>query len=276
MTFRSATAQSIRSESQRALAHYWDQLANGRRFPAFTEFKPDAAIHDLRQLVVWNIEGEGRLRKFRALYQGENVTDAFNMAWAGKTMEEVVPMSLRRVALDAAKQCADGGCLVYMQLSTWDAFDTRIFCERLLLPFGSNGKVEQLLGSLQLTNVPNIARRKKAVGHFSIHTEIVDTATIRSGFTRPAVEEPAAAAAKQGADKRRASRRNVRRAARISFLRQSLTCTVHDISSTGASIAVKDIAAIPDRFRMRIEMESAERRCAVVWRKPTRIGVEFR
>jgi hypothetical protein len=163
MTFRFAPVQMVRSESQRALAHYWDQLAAGRPFPSFTEFQPDPAIHDPKQLVVWNIEGAGRLLKFRARYQGENVADAFNTAWVGETMEEVVPMSLRRPALDAAKECADSGCMVYMVLSTWDSSATRIDCERLLLPFGNNGKVEQLLGSLQLTNVPNASRRKGAL-----------------------------------------------------------------------------------------------------------------
>lgn len=266
----------IKSESQRALAHYWDQLAAGRPFPPLTEFRPDPAIHDPKQLVVWNIEGAGRLRKFRALYQGENVADAFNTAWAGKTMEEVVPMSLRRPALDAARECSNSGCMVYMVLATWDSAATRIDCERLLLPFGSNGKVEQLLGSLQLTNVPNATRRKGALGHFQIHTEIIKSGRIKSGFTQPQADQAAAKAGGASADKRRASRRNVRRAAQINFARQSMTCMVRDISNTGAMIEARDLAAIPDQFRMRIEMESAERHCAVVWRKPTRIGIAFR
>ena len=155
MTSRFASVQSIRSESQRALALYWDRLAAGRRFPAFGELKPDPGMHDPRQLVVWNIEGTGRLQKFRALYQGENVADAFNSTWAGKTMEQVVPMSLRRVTLDAAKECAASGCIVYMILSTIDSNDQRIDCERMLLPFGNGSNVEQILASLQLTNVPN-------------------------------------------------------------------------------------------------------------------------
>ena len=281
MTFRFVSEQTIRSPSQGALARYWDQLAGGRRLPAFSEFVPDPAIHDPRQLVVWNIEGHGRLQKFRALYQGENVADAFNSAWAGKTMEQVVPMSLRRVTLDAATECAASGCPVYMVLSTWDAHDTRIDCERLLLPFGSAGKVEQLLGSLQLTNVPNSARRKRAVGHFEIHTEIIVSGRIKPGFALPkieaAVEQGAnAPTGRSSADNRRAARRNIWLAARVSFAHNSITCMVRDISATGASIEASDIAAIPDIFKMRVEMESAERRCAVVWRKKTRIGIEFR
>ena len=273
MTFRFASVHTIRSPSQRALAQYWDELAAGRPFPPFTELRPDPAVHDPKQLVVWNIEGAGRLRKFRALYQGENVADAFNTAWAGKTMEQVVPMSLRRPALDAAKLCADTGCMVYMMLSTWDSQDNRIDCERLLLPFGTGGRVEQLLGSLQLSSVA--ARRRKALGHFEIHTEIAKFVKIKPGFTRPPVEA-AAAGQVASADKRRAPRRDVRHAARISFARKSVTCMVRNVSATGASIEARNLVAIPDRFRMRIEMESAERQCAVVWRKPTRIGIEFR
>jgi hypothetical protein len=117
--------------------------------------------------VVWNIEGEGRLLKFRALYQGENVTEVFSSAWAGKTMEQVVPMSLRRVTLDAAKESVSSGCLVYTIISTIDANDRRIDCERLLLPFGRDGsKVEQILASLQLTNVPGGVQRKKVLNIF--------------------------------------------------------------------------------------------------------------
>jgi len=35
-------------------------------------------------------------------------------------------------------------------------------------------------------------------------------------------------------------------------------------------------ASIPDKLSLLMEMESTTRRCAVVWRKPTQIGVDFR
>lgn len=274
-TFRSTSVHTIRSESQRALAHYWDCLASGRLFPPFTEIRPDLLAHDPRQLVIWNIEGTGRLRKFRALYQGEDIADAFNTAWSGKTMEQVVPMSLRRPALDGAKECADSGCMVYMVLSTWDAWDNRIDCERLLLPFGTNGRVEQLLSSLRLTAGSSSARSKRAVRHFDIYTEIVKSAKIRSSPTQPRIEPTAVEQGRGSANKRRASRRSVRRAARINFARQVMTCMVRDISATGALIEANNLATIPDRFTMQIEMESCDRRCTVVWRKRTRMGVQF-
>src|ERR1700730_815082 len=250
MLFEFATPEAIKSVTQRALASYWDQLAAGRAFPAFTEFKPEASSHDPKQLVVWNIEGAGRLLKARALYQGENVAEVFNSAWAGKTMEQVVPMSLRRITLDAAMECAASGCLVYTIVSTIDSNDRRVDCERLLLPFGRDGsKVEQILGSLQLTNIQGSAR-KKILNHFQIQTDVLFTGKIKSVFTanpEPAVSDkllpgsnaaPVLSTQKDAAtgENRSAARRNVRRAARLSFAKKSLTCIVRNVSATGASL----------------------------------------
>ena len=154
MAFRFIPHASVKSPSQLALLTCWDKLAAGRRLPAFAELKLEPGLHDPKQLVAWKVEGEGRLQKFRAVYQGEGIADVFNTAWAGKTMEQVVPMSLRRLTLDAANECATGGCPVYAIYSTIDANDVRVECQRLLLPFGGeDGKVEQMLASLQLTVV---------------------------------------------------------------------------------------------------------------------------
>jgi hypothetical protein len=293
MAFKFTSQQPIKSVSQRALASHWDRLAAGRHFPAFTEFTPDLGIHDPKQLVVWNVEGEGRSIKFRALFQGNNVEDVFNSDWVGKTMEQVVPMSLRRYTLDAAKECAASGCLVYTIVSTIDTNDNRVDCERLLLPYGRDGsKVEQILASLQLTSVLGEVRRRNILNHFQIQADLLFASKIKatpvkaipeiasgtqSGKRMPVskgISTPSRPQASAG-EKRRASRRNVLRAGRIRFARQSLTCTVRNISATGASIEGTNLAGTPDNFTLMIEMESSERRCTVVWRKKTRIGVHF-
>lgn len=245
--------------------------------------------------MVWTVEGEGRRIKFRALFQGDNVAEVFNSAWADKTMDQVVPMSLRRYTLDAAKECASSGCLVYTIVSTIDASDNRVDCERLLLPFGrDSSKVEQILASLQLISIRGKVRRRKILHNFQIQADLLFASKIRSTPTRTFAEvasgvpsEPrkrphgsktAAAPPKSQAsagEKRRASRRNVLRAGRIKFARQALTCTVRNISATGASIEGTNLDRLPDSFTLMLEMESSERRCTVVWRKKTRIGVHF-
>jgi hypothetical protein len=274
MTFKFISHRLIKSISQGALASQWDRLAAGRRFPAFTDYTPESGTTDSKHLVVWNVEGEGRWIKFRALYQGDNVTEVFGSAWAGKTMEEVVPMSLRRVTLHPTKECAASGCLVYTIVSTIDSNGNRVDCERLLLPFGRDGsKVEQILTSVEFISDQGEVRRQKILNSFQIQADLLFAGKIKSGFIKA---DAASAASKQGTgEKRRATRRKVLRAGRIKFAKQSLTCAVRDISATGAALEGANLATTPDIFSLLLEMETSERRCTVVWRKKTQIGVQF-
>jgi hypothetical protein len=193
-------------------------------------------------------------------------------------------MPLRRLTLDTIKECAVSGCLVYMIFSTTDSSGQRVECQRLLLPFGKDGsKVEQILASLQLTIAPT---RKRIVRHFQMQTDILFSGKIKSGFSGarpettvsphdPSVIAPARSSAGAGRETRRPARRNIRRAAKISFARQNVTCMVLNISATGALIETTSRVAIPDKFELVIEMETTEHRCTIVWRKQNRFGVRF-
>ncbi|WP_429034279.1 PilZ domain-containing protein [Bradyrhizobium sp. I1.14.4] len=105
--------------------------------------------------------------------------------------------------------------------------------------------------------------------HFDMQADVrLQGRIIRSGLSTGATSEAAG-------DQRRAARRNVARAARISFARHSMTCIVRNLSATGAAVEATDPADIPDSFRLVLEMEATERRCRVVWRRKGRIGVQF-
>lgn len=54
-----------------------------------------------------------------------------------------------------------------------------------------------------------------------------------------------------------------------------MTCIVRNLSATGAAVEVNDPAAIPESFRMVLEMEQTERSCPVVWRRRDRIGAQL-
>jgi hypothetical protein len=76
-------------------------------------------------------------------------------------------------------------------------------------------------------------------------------------------------------ENRRASRRNVLRAGRISVADESMTCTVRNISATGASIEGPNLNGTPNTFTLILEMESTARLCTVVWRNKAQVGVRF-
>lgn len=178
--FSPAPIQSIKSISQRALVLYWSRLAGGRPFPSITEFDPGARLHDPKQLVIWNIEGGSGQRQFRALYQGPNVAEVFNSSWAGRTMDQVIPVPLRSFSVDGANECAATGCAIYMVFATFDANGHRVDCERLLLPLGEGSAVQQIVASLQLVSIKGEFERKSVLGRFESLSQVVVAGRMRS------------------------------------------------------------------------------------------------
>jgi len=76
-------------------------------------------------------------------------------------------------------------------------------------------------------------------------------------------------------DARTAPRRRILKAGTISFGGGGITCTVRNLSDTGAALDVTSPVGIPDSFVLVLDTETAQRRCRVVWRKEKRIGIVF-
>ena len=54
-----------------------------------------------------------------------------------------------------------------------------------------------------------------------------------------------------------------------------ITGIVRNVSESGAMLEVESVLDIPDEFTLVIEVDHFKRACRVVWRRPTRLGVEF-
>ena len=64
-------------------------------------------------------------------------------------------------------------------LPSFDQFDPdAVNLERLLLPFGKDGRVQVILASLQLISLQGTVNRRSVVGHFEVQCETVLSITI--------------------------------------------------------------------------------------------------
>jgi hypothetical protein len=71
-------------------------------------------------------------------------------------------------------------------------------------------------------------------------------------------------------------RRRVLKAGTISFGGGgAISCTIRNLSETGAALEVESPVGIPDQLTLLVEAEHSSRHCQVVWRKEKRIGVRF-
>jgi hypothetical protein len=75
-------------------------------------------------------------------------------------------------------------------------------------------------------------------------------------------------------NQRKSPRRNVRYPARIDAIDGSAqSCTLVDISQTGAKLLATGTDQIPGEFTLLLG--SAVRKCRIVWRNQSYLGVEF-
>lgn len=74
-----------------------------------------------------------------------------------------------------------------------------------------------------------------------------------------------------------APRRRMLKAGVIAYSDRHVTisCTVRDISATGARLRVEGSVTAPDTFELAIELDGLEASCQVVWRSGANIGVKF-
>ena len=174
MNFDNGTVDSIRSTSQRGLAAYWTRLAIPEQgLPPFDQFAPPQGVHDPKQIAVWKVERTGGQSEFRALYRGSFIDEAVKDDWVGKTLTEVAPPILRAPIIEASQHCASSGCAIYTVLRTYDGKGSAIDLERLLLPFGQNGRVQVIVASLQLVSLEGKIERSTAVEKFEAQTDVV-------------------------------------------------------------------------------------------------------
>jgi len=174
MNFDNGTIHSIRSTSQRSLAAYWAQLALAESgLPPFDQFAPGPGIHDPKHIAVWKVEAGKDQLDFRALYRGSFIDEAMKDAWVGKTLSEVAPPVLRIPIIAASAHCASSGCAIYSVLRTYDDAGSPVDLERLLLPFGTRGRVRVIVASLQLVSLEGKVERRKAVESFEVQTDVV-------------------------------------------------------------------------------------------------------
>ena len=83
--------------------------------------------------------------------------------------------------------------------------------------------------------------------------------------------------AKSDGEQRRALRRRVLKAGLVAYNERhsTLSCTVRDISDTGARVRVDGSVSAPETFELIIQIDGLEASCEVVWRNGNEVGVRF-
>lgn len=77
-------------------------------------------------------------------------------------------------------------------------------------------------------------------------------------------------------DKRKLRRTRVLKAGMIAFGGSAISCTVRNLTKSGAMLDVVSPLGVPREFTLVISSDSIHRECRIVWIKEQRIGVSFK
>ena len=168
MRFDAISVQSIKAISQRTLALHWQALHARSGLPRFADFSPGDRVHDPRGLLVWTVDERNGERAYRHLYGGAYIFEAFG----ADASVDSVPERLLDIFKAGLDECVASANIVYMSIATSDPSGHRIECERLLLPFGNDGKVTHIMASLQLVSIEGSFERSTIVQQFELQADL--------------------------------------------------------------------------------------------------------
>lgn len=196
MEFTSANPSAVRSVKQRDLLNAWLRaLGNGRALPMLAEYRPERIEDELVDMMGYDVEGEGIAARFLITQEGTRLTTTYGS-------EHVDPGKRTNRYLDDAigpmryawvspfyLACLAHRRPIYSIAMVQDADGKDVSYERLLLPFGSAGKVEQIVGSFKAISIEGRFKVENLMGITSRATPVsVVRAVIDLDFIPSAVE----------------------------------------------------------------------------------------
>jgi hypothetical protein len=160
MEFISDNPSVVRSVKQRDLLNAWLRaFGRARALPKLSEYRPERIEDELVDMMGYDVEGESSEARFLITQEGTRLTTTYGS-------EHVDPDKRTNRYLDAAigpmryawvspfyHACLAHRRPIYSIAMVQDADGKDVSYERLLLPFGGAGKVEQIVGSFKAISI---------------------------------------------------------------------------------------------------------------------------
>jgi hypothetical protein len=160
MEFKSANPSVVRSVKQRELLNAWLRaLGKGGALPVLAAYQPERIADELSDMMGFDVEGKGCAARFLITQEGATLTKAYGS-------EHIAPNQRTNRYLDDAigperyahvvtlyRTCLAQKRPTYSISLVQDPDGKDVQYERLLLPFGGAGDVEQIVGSYKAISI---------------------------------------------------------------------------------------------------------------------------
>ena len=171
MEFASANPSVIRSVKQRDLLNAWLRaLGKQPALPVLADYRPDRIGDELADMMGFIVEGSGERARFLITQEGARLSATYGNKHIDPSQrtnryldDAIGPARYARV-VPSYQACLMRKRPTYSVSMVHDADGKEVSFERLLLPFGSAGSVEQIIGSYKAISIDGGFRIRNLMG----------------------------------------------------------------------------------------------------------------
>jgi hypothetical protein len=198
MKFSSANPSVIRSVKQRDLFNAWLRaLGKQRLLPTLGDYRPDRIADELADMMGYDVEGDGDTARFLITQEGARLSATYGNQHidpdrrTNRYLDAMGPTRYARV-IPSYRACLRRKRPTYSVSMVQDSDGKDVSYERLLLPFGSAGHVEQIVGSYKAISIEGGFKIRNLMGIKSkaIPVSVINT-VIDLDFVRGPADEHA-------------------------------------------------------------------------------------
>jgi len=160
MEFTSANPSVVRSVKQRDLLNAWLRaLGNGRALPMLADYRPERIADELVDMMGYDVEGDGDDVRFLITQEGSRLSATYGNEHiepdkrTNRYLDDAIGPARYARVVPSYHACLAHRRPTYSISMVQDADGKDVSYERLLLPFGSAGKVEQIVGSFKAISI---------------------------------------------------------------------------------------------------------------------------
>ena len=202
MEFASANPSVIRSVKQRDLLNAWLRaLGKQRALPVLADYRPDRIGDELADMMGYIVEDSGERARFLITQEGARLSATYGNEHVDPSRrtnryldDAIGPARYARV-VPSYQACLMRKRPTYSVSMVHDADGKEVSFERLLLPFGSAGSVEQIIGSYKAISIDGGFRIRNLMGvrskakPVSVINAVIDLDFVRSAAAADAADD---------------------------------------------------------------------------------------
>ena len=160
MELGSANPSVVRSVKQRDLLNAWLRaLRPHRPLPVIPDYRPERVADELPDMMGYDVQGSGGAARFLITQEGSRLAATYGSEHidpdqrTNRYLDDAIGPARYARVVPCYRACLDRKRPTYSISMVQDSDGKDVSYERLLLPFGSADKVEQIIGSYKAISI---------------------------------------------------------------------------------------------------------------------------